>query len=61
MVQFHLADGETGEALYEQRFLGGAEAGDTIDVYRDGDEWRTTSEESPLRALDSGRSPCWSW
>jgi hypothetical protein len=54
VVQFHLADGESGEALYEQRFLGGVDAGDTIEVYREGDEWRTTSEESPWGAIGSG-------
>jgi hypothetical protein len=54
VVQFHLDDGETGEALYEQRFIGGADTGDTIEVYRDGDTWRTTSEESPWGAIGSG-------
>ena len=53
VVPFHLDDGETGEAFYEQRFVGGADAGDTIEVYRDGDQWRTTSEESPWGALGS--------
>ncbi|MCF6378597.1 hypothetical protein L2K70_13375 [Nocardioides KLBMP 9356] len=54
VVQFTLDDGEQGEALYEQRFAGGAGKGDTIDVYRDGDEWRTTSEQSPWGAIGSG-------
>lgn len=53
LVEFSLPDGETGEARYEERFFG-AEPGDTLSVYREGDEWRTTSEESPWGALFSG-------
>lgn len=54
VLEVTLADGEQGEVLYEQRMFGGAEAGDTVSVYRDGDQWRTTSEESPWGAIFSG-------
>lgn len=45
-IRFELADGTSGSALYQLRRLGSAEKGDTITVYRQGEEWRTTSEKA---------------
>jgi hypothetical protein len=45
-VFFELPDGEQASALYELRVLGDVEKGDTITVYEQGDEWRTTSEKA---------------
>lgn len=45
-VVFELSDGEQASALYELRRLGDVEKGDTITVYEQGGEWRTTSEKA---------------
>jgi hypothetical protein len=46
-IAFTTADGETGSALYEKRWIGSHEAGDTITVYQDEDgAWVTTAEKS---------------
>ncbi len=45
-VVFELPDGKQASALYELRRLGDVEKGDTITVYEQGGEWRTTSEKA---------------
>lgn len=45
-VAFELPDGRQATALYELRRLGDVEKGDTITVYEQGGEWRTTSEKA---------------
>ena len=45
-VAFELPDGTQASALYELRRLGDYEKGDTITVYEDGGEWRTTAEKA---------------
>ncbi|GAA1912986.1 hypothetical protein [Nocardioides hwasunensis] len=45
-IHFQLPDGKDASALYQLRRLGEAEAGDTITVYEQRGEWRTTSEKA---------------
>jgi hypothetical protein len=45
-VVFELPDGTQASALYELRRLGDYEKGDTITVYEEGGEWRTTAEKA---------------
>ncbi len=45
-VVFELPDGQEASALYELRRLLDKDTGDTITVYQDDGEWRTTSEKS---------------
>lgn len=45
-IVFELPDGTQQSALYELRWLGEAEKGDTITVYERDGVWRTTSEKS---------------
>ncbi len=45
-VVFELPDGEQGSALYELRRIGDLEKGDTITVYEERGQWRTTSEKA---------------
>ncbi len=45
-VAFELPDGRQATALYELRRLGDVEKGDTITVYEQGGEWRTTAEKA---------------
>ena len=45
-VVFELPDGEEASALYELRRIGDLEKGDTITVYQERGEWRTTAEKA---------------
>ena len=45
-VFFELPGGEQASALYELRRLGDHETGDTITVYQERGEWRTTAEKA---------------
>ena len=45
-VFFELPDGERASALYERRRIGDVGKGDTITVYRERGEWRTTAEKA---------------
>ena len=45
-VFFELPGGEKASALYELRRIGDVEKGDTITVYEERGEWRTTSEKA---------------
>jgi len=45
-VVFELPDGEQASALYELRRLGDVEKGDSITVYEQGGQWRTTAEKA---------------
>lgn len=45
-IHFRLEDGTEASALYQLRRLGEAEKGDTITVYQQGGEWRTTVERA---------------
>ena len=45
-IHFRLEDGKEASALYQLRRLGEAEKGDTITVYQQDGEWRTTDERA---------------
>ena len=45
-VVFELPDGEEASALYELRRIGDLEKGDTITIYQERGEWRTTAEKA---------------
>ena len=53
VLAFRAPDGGMGEVLYEDRLLGDHGTGDTIEVYRERGEWRTTVEQSPVGAASA--------
>lgn len=50
LVNFRLPDGSTHQIYFESRFVR-PQRGDTLEVYREGDDWRSPAERSTLGLL----------